>query len=91
MNKQELITAVASQTALQKGEATKVVDAVFEIIGNKLATGDIVNIAGFAKFEIKNTKARTGRNPHTGEEIQLAAGKKVSVKPLKALKEKITH
>lgn len=89
MNKQQLAHVVAGKTGIQKGEAEKIVDTVFELIGETLASGDFVNIAGHGKYEAKETKARKGRNPQTGEEIQIVASKRPSFKPAKALKDKI--
>lgn len=91
MNKQQLAHKVAGKTGFQKGEAEKFVDALIEIIGDTLASGEKVGLAGLVNWEVKDTNARKGRNPQTGEEIQIAASKRLSTKPLKALKDKITQ
>ncbi|GAB6989372.1 HU family DNA-binding protein [Paenibacillus pini] len=91
MNKTELAKVVAVKTGIQKGDAEQLVEAVFEIIGDTNASGDPVNIAGFGKFEKRETKARKGRNPQTGEEIEILAGHKPSFKPAKAYREKLTQ
>ena len=75
MNKTELIAAVAEKTGMQKKDAEKAVAAVFETIVNTLAEGDRVQIVGFGNFEVRERKARTGRDPRTKEPIQIAASK----------------
>ena len=65
------------------------VDAVINAITAALAKGEKVQIAGFGNFEVKNRPARTGRNPRTGEPVQIAASKAASFKVAKALKEAI--
>lgn len=89
MNKTELINKVAEMTDLTKKDATKVVDAVFQSIADALAQGDKVQIIGFGNFEIRERAARKGRNPQTGEEIEIAASKVPAFKAGKALKEAV--
>ncbi|MUK89692.1 DNA-binding protein [Ornithinibacillus sp. L9] len=89
MNKTELVNAVAEKSELSKKDATKVVDAVFESISESLKNGDKVQLIGFGNFEVRERSARTGRNPQTGEEIQIAASKVPAFKPGKALKEAV--
>lgn len=73
MNKAELITAVAAKTELSKKDAERAVDAVVESIQEALGGGDKVALVGFGTFEVKERAARKGRNPQTGEEINIAA------------------
>ena len=89
MNKQELVSAIAEKTEKPKKETAIVVDLIIETITEALANGDEVSFAGFGKFKTLERAARTGRNPQTGEEIEIEA--KVSPKfvPSKALKELI--
>ncbi|MFD2044461.1 HU family DNA-binding protein [Ornithinibacillus salinisoli] len=87
MNKTELVNAVAEKSELSKKDATKAVDAVFESISDSLKSGDKVQLIGFGNFEVRDRAARTGRNPQTGEEIQIAASKVPAFKPGKQLKE----
>lgn len=87
MNKTELIQQVSEKTNLSKKDAGKVVDACFETIMKALASGDKVQISGFGNFEIRERAARKGRNPQTGEEIEIAASKVPAFKPGKAFKE----
>src|SRR5690606_41491713 len=75
MNKTELINSVAESTELSKKDATKAVDAVFQSIQDALANGDKVALIGFGNFEVRERAARKGRNPQTGEEIEIAASK----------------
>ena len=88
-NKQELVNDVATTTGLTKKDATAAVDAVFASIQDTLATGDKVQLIGFGNFEVRTRAARKGRNPQTGEEIEIAASKIPAFKPGKALKDAI--
>jgi DNA-binding protein HU-beta len=89
MNKTELINAVAESTELSKKDATKAVDAVFQSIQDALADGDKVSLIGFGTFEVRDRAARKGRNPQTGEEIDIAASKVPAFKPGKGLKDAV--
>jgi DNA-binding protein HU-beta len=89
MNKTELINSVATQSELTKKDATKAVDALFETILNTLAKEEKIQLIGFGTFEVRERAARTGRNPQTGEEIQIAASKVPAFKPGKELKEAV--
>lgn len=89
MNKTELIAKVAEQSELTKKDATKAVEAVFTSISEALKEGDKVQIIGFGNFETRDRAARKGRNPQTGEEIEIAASKVPAFKAGKALKEGI--
>lgn len=89
MNKTELINKVAELSDLTKKDASKAVDAVFQSISDALAEGDKVQLIGFGNFEVRERAARKGRNPQTGQEIEIAASKVPAFKPGKALKEGI--
>ena len=89
MNKSELISKVAEMTDLSKKDVTKAVDAVFEAITEALQNGDKVQLVGFGNFEVRERAARKGRNPQTGEEINIAASKVPAFRPGKLLKEGI--
>ncbi|GGJ10905.1 HU family DNA-binding protein [Paenibacillus hunanensis] len=89
MNKTDLITQVVEKTDLQKKDATKAVEAVFEAIADALQSGDKVQLVGFGNFEVRERSARKGRNPQTGEEIEIPASKIPAFKPGKALKDGI--
>lgn len=89
MNKTELVSSVAAQAELSKDEAKKVVDALFETITATLAKDEKIQLVGFGTFEVRDRAARTGRNPQTGEEIQIAASKVPAFKAGKELKEAV--
>ena len=89
MNKTELVHQVATSAELTQKEASKAVDAVFDTVLEALKNGDNVQLIGFGSFEVRERAARTGRNPQTGEEIQIAAGKVPAFKPGKALKDAV--
>ncbi|MCF8565014.1 HU family DNA-binding protein [Alicyclobacillus tolerans] len=86
MNKTDLIAKVAETSGLSKKDAANAVDAVFDAISDALANGDKVQITGFGNFEVRERAARTGRNPQTGETIEIPAGKLPAFKPGKNLK-----
>ncbi|ANE47978.1 DNA-binding protein [Paenibacillus swuensis] len=89
MNKSELVAKVSETTELSKKDVTKAVDAVFEAISEALQGGDKVQLVGFGNFEVRERSARKGRNPQTGEEIEIPASKVPAFKPGKALKDGI--
>src|SRR5699024_9662799 len=89
MNKTELINAVAEKSELSKKDAGKAVDAVFETVMDSLSEGEKVQLIGFGNFEVRNRSARKGRNPQTGEEIQIPASKVPVFKTGKALKDAV--
>lgn len=75
MNKTELIDALAGKSGLTKAEAGRAVDGVMDLITETLAKGESVTLVGFGTFAVGERAARTGRNPQTGAEIQIAASK----------------
>lgn len=89
MNKSELVELVAEKTEMSKKDSEKAVKAVLESITDGLVKGDKVQLVGFGTFEVRNRKAREGRNPATGEKIKIKALKVPAFKPGKALKEKV--
>jgi len=89
MNKSELIEAVASEADLSKADATRVTDAVLDSISKALRNGDQVAIVGFGTFSVRERAARTGRNPQTGETINIKASKTPGFKAGKALKDAV--
>ena len=88
-NKAELIERVAGKTNLTKKDVTASVDALFEVIQEALKDGEKVQVIGFGNFEVRDRAARKGRNPQTGEEIQIEAIKIPAFKPGKALKDAV--
>lgn len=89
MNKAELIDAVAAATELSKADATRAVDAIINQITGTLKRGDQVTLVGFGTFQVKARAARTGRNPQTGQTIQIAATNVPGFKAGKALKDAV--
>ncbi|MDR7072550.1 MULTISPECIES: HU family DNA-binding protein [Bacillales] len=89
MNKTDLINSVSEQAQLSKKDASKAVDAVFEAITGTLQSGSKVQLIGFGNFEVRERAARKGRNPQTGEEIEISASKVPAFKPGKALKDAV--
>lgn len=91
MNKTDLINAVAERSELSKKDSAKAVDAVFDSVMDSLARGEKVQIIGFGNFEVRERSARKGRNPQTGEEIEIPASKVPAFKAGKALKEAVKN
>ena len=89
MNKTELVKAVSTQAELTQKDAAKAVDALFETISITLAKEEKIQLIGFGTFEVRERSARKGRNPQTGEEIEIAASKVPAFKPGKELKEAV--
>lgn len=89
MNKDGLVKGVVESTNLSKKDATAAVDAVFSTITGALSEGDKVQLIGFGNFEVRDRAARKGRNPQTGEEIEIAASTVPAFKPGKALKDAV--
>ncbi len=87
MNKTELIAKVAEMTELTKKDSTKAVDAILDAIASSLQNGEKVSLIGFGNFEVRERAARKGRNPQTGEEIEIASSKLPAFKPGKELKD----
>jgi nucleoid DNA-binding protein len=89
MNKRELVDAVAQGADLSKSGAEAAVDAVVEAISSALANGDKVTLPGFGTFEVRERAARSGRNPQTGEAMEIAASRSAGFKPASALKQSL--
>ncbi|MDH3948902.1 MAG: HU family DNA-binding protein [Gammaproteobacteria bacterium] len=89
MNKTELIDAVAEGADISKAAATRALDTVLDSISKSLANGDQVTLVGFGTFSVKDRAARTGRNPRTGEPIDIPAAKVPGFKAGKALKDAV--
>jgi DNA-binding protein HU-beta len=89
VNKSEMIDMVAEAADISKAAAGRAVDAVFEGITNTLKGGDTVTLVGFGTFSVSNRAARAGRNPRTGETIQIKASKMPKFKAGKALKDAV--
>ena len=90
MNKTELVAAVAEKAGLTKKDAERVLTATTETITAALAEGDRVQVSGFGIFEVKTREARAGRNPRTGETMEIAASKVPSFKAYNGLKDSVS-
>jgi len=89
MNKGELIESVATKAGMSRADATKAVDAVLDSVTQTLAGGGSISLVGFGTFTVKARAARMGRNPRTGEAIQIKASNVPGFKAGKALKEAV--
>jgi len=89
MNKSELIDAIAENSGLSKADSGRALDAVISSVSGALKDNDQVTIVGFGTFLVRQRSARTGRNPQTGAEIQIAAANVPAFKPGKALKDAV--
>jgi len=89
LNKNDLVAAVSSDTGLSKADAAKAVDSVFDSISGALSGKQEVRLVGFGTFSVAHRKASTGRNPRTGETIQIAASNQPKFKAGKGLKDAV--
>jgi len=89
MTKQQIIDAIATTTERPKAEVETVVDSLLGEIGKALRSGERVDLRGFGSFAVKDKKARQGRNPKTGETIQIAARRAATFKPSKELSDRL--
>ena len=87
MNKAELTSAVADRADMTKDEAGKAIDAVFDAVTHAMKDGKEVSVPGFGKFSVGRREARKGRNPRTGEEVDIAASNSPKFKAAKGLKD----
>jgi DNA-binding protein HU-beta len=89
VNKSELIDAIAAGADISKAAAGRALDSMIDAVSGALKEGDTVNLIGFGTFMVRERAARTGRNPRTGETINIAASKNPSFKAGKALKDAV--
>ena len=89
MNKNDLISAVADQSCLSKSDSSKAVEAVFDAVTGTLAKGGEVRLVGFGTFSVSQRKASTGRNPRTGEKMEIKASTQPKFKAGKGLKDAV--
>ncbi|NEZ04227.1 HU family DNA-binding protein [Wenzhouxiangella sp. XN201] len=89
MNKTELVESIATDSGLSKADAQRALDATIGSVTKALKKGDTVSLVGFGTFSVKKRAARTGRNPATGETIQIKASKTPSFKAGKGFKDAI--
>ena len=91
MNKTELIAAIAEKAELSKKDSEKALKAFVDVVTEELKKDHKIQLVGFGTFEVSERNARTGRNPHTGEEMAIAACKAPKFKAGKALKDAINE
>ncbi|MDJ0277691.1 HU family DNA-binding protein [Sphingomonas sp. 2R-10] len=89
MNNAELAETLAADHGIGKADAKKIVDGLFAAIGEAAARGEEVSINAFGKFKVKDSPARDGRNPRTGEKMTIKASRKLTFQPAKAVKDKL--
>src|SRR5690625_3535637 len=89
MNKSELVDSIARESGLTKADSQRALNATLDVITNALAEGDTVSLIGFGTFLVRERAARTGRNPATGETIQIKASKTPAFKAGKAFKDAV--
>ena len=89
MNKNDLISAVTTSSGLNRNDAVKAVEGVFEAISDALKKGDEVRLVGFGTFSVAKRKASTGRNPRTGEAMEIKASSQPKFKAGKGLKDSV--
>lgn len=89
MNKSELVSAIATKSGLTKADSARALDGFIEAVSESLTNGEPVTLIGFGTFEVRERAARSGRNPRTGEVIEIKAAKKPAFKAGKALKDAV--
>ena len=89
MNNSDLAESVAATGGISKADARAIVDGVFAAIADAAAKGEEISLSGFGKFKVKDSPAREGHNPATGATIQIAASKKLTFTPAKAVKDQL--
>lgn len=89
MTKTELIYEVANRTGMKKADVEKSINAFTDIVADELKKGEKINVTGFGTFEVGARAARTGRNPQTGETMEISASKTVKFKAGKCLKDRV--
>jgi DNA-binding protein HU-beta len=90
MTKQQFIESVSNGTGQSKAEIERALEAILDAAAHALSAGERIEFRGFGIFATKETKARTGRNPRTGEAVTIAASRKVTFRPSKELKDRLT-
>lgn len=90
MNKNELISVVAEKSGFSKKDAAAALDSVIAAISDSLAQGEKIQLVGFGTFEVKERAARSGKNPRTGEVVEIPASKAPVFKAGKALKDAVS-
>jgi integration host factor subunit alpha len=90
LTKADIVERVYKEAGFSKKEAAELVDLVFKVIKDTLARGEKVKISGFGNFSIRDKSTRIGRNPQTGEAMEISARRVLTFKPSQVLKEDVT-
>ncbi|MBF0147698.1 MAG: integration host factor subunit alpha [Magnetococcales bacterium] len=91
LTKLDLANAVYRSLGLSRSDAAVMVDEVFELIRHQLESGETVKLPGFGNFQVRQKNARRGRNPKSGEEVEISARKVVTFKPSAILRKRVNH
>ncbi|MCK4508897.1 MAG: integration host factor subunit alpha [Desulfuromonadales bacterium] len=91
MTKADIVEKICISTYLSKQESAEVVESVFALLKSTLETGEKIKIAGFGNFEVNEKAARRGRNPQTGEPIEITARRVLTFKPSQVLKKSLNE
>jgi integration host factor beta subunit len=91
MKKADLVEAISGRQGLNKTQVQQIIEDVFEEIATGLAKGDKIDIRGFGMFSVRESAARTGRNPQTGAAIEIPARKVPAFRPGKELKDRVNN
>ena len=91
MNKTELVAAISEKTELTKKDSEKALKALIDVVAEELKKGEKVQLIGFGSFEVRDRAARTGKNPLTGEEMNIPAAKVPAFKAGRALKDLVNN
>jgi DNA-binding protein HU-beta len=87
VNTSELVAKIAEEHSMSKTQAQTIIDSLLKSIMNAAANDEEISLAGFGKFKVKKTPEREGRNPTSGEKIKIAASRRLTYSPAKAVKE----
>jgi integration host factor subunit alpha len=91
MTKVDIVSSVYEKVGFSKKEAMRVVETIFDILKEALERGEKVKISGFGNFMVRKKRARRGRNPQTGDDIEISSRKILTFKPSQVLKNELNH
>ncbi|UCD71504.1 MAG: integration host factor subunit alpha [Syntrophobacterales bacterium] len=91
MTKVDIVSSVYEKVGFSKKEAVRVVETIFDILKEALERGEKVKISGFGNFMVRNKRARRGRNPQTGDDIEISSRKILTFKPSQVLKNELNR
>src|SRR5260370_8121716 len=91
MTKADVVENVCAKVGFSKKESAEIVEMVFDTIKDTLEKGEKIKLSGFGNFIVREKKSRVGRNPHTGQEIEIIARRVLTFRPSQVLKNALTH